>query len=42
MANWSEEEIEAAVDAYHSLFENQASGRQVVKKRVYDALALRY
>jgi 5-methylcytosine-specific restriction protein A len=42
MANWSEEEIEAAVDAYYTLFETQASGGQVVKKRVYDALSLRY
>ncbi|GAB3309352.1 HNH endonuclease [Hymenobacter humi] len=42
MATWSEDEIEAAVDAYHSLFESQVSGAQVVKKRVYDAMALRY
>ena len=42
MANWSEQEIEAAVDAYYSLFQSQASGKQVVKKRYYEALALRY
>jgi 5-methylcytosine-specific restriction protein A len=42
MANWSEEEIEAAVDAYHDLSERQAAGEHIVKKRVYDALALRY
>jgi 5-methylcytosine-specific restriction protein A len=39
---WSPAEIEAAVDAYASLYEKQSKGEVVVKNRVYNSLAREY
>lgn len=42
MSNWSEEEVEASVEAYFKLFDKQRAGHSIVKKHVYEELSSLY
>lgn len=42
MSNWSQEEVEASVEAYVELFNKQKAGYSVVKKHVYEEMSSRY
>lgn len=41
-SNWSAIEVEAAVDVYASLYEQQQQGERVAKRAAYEALSQRY